>query len=193
MHSNENAGKIIENVQARLRREFSGLDWDYMQDRLCGELFCDLAITYHPKDPIPMVGLWKLAALEASYGRGGYLKGTIHNHNTLSFYGGLQAEMRSNISERSHISFRSSYSLNYEPTRLKSNSRSLFEEKDVYQMHENVFVTSERVLNIFTERAPKRSYGVRDEFRIGYAALTEVSRGLEAMVKLPHVNKPMGC
>lgn len=173
------AAKILDNLHS----EFSGLDWEYMEDRLHGELYCDLGVTYHPyTDETPLVGLWRLPSLEASYGAGGYLQGTLHNHNSLSQFGGMQAEMGASRALRTHISFRSSYNLAYEATRLKSNSRSLFEEKDVYEISEKFVEASEKVLDIFAKKAISKSYGVRDEFRMGYTALKSSLSLLDRMV-----------
>jgi hypothetical protein len=88
-----------------LKSEFSGLDWDYMLDRDNGELLCDIGVTHHPEHSEPLVGLWRLDCLEASFGAGGYNRGNLHTLNTLNRYGGLQAEMGKTRAERTHIAF----------------------------------------------------------------------------------------
>ena len=172
--------KALDN----LREEFSGLDWEYMSNRRQGELFCDIGITYHAHDDEPLVGLWKLNCLEASFGAGGYLKGNIHNLNTLSLYGGLQSEMASERSKRTHILFRSSYNLAYEATRRNTNMRDLFKEKEVYTMDENFLSEANQVLSIFRDNASKTAYGVRDEFRVGYAAFDLIADEMDELVSL---------
>lgn len=160
---------------------FAGLDWNYMKDRENGELICDVGVTVQPDDPRPLVGLWRLDCLEASFGAGGYKVGELHNLNTLSMFGGSQAEMLESRHRRTHVLFRSSYNLSYEAVRRKNNRRKLFEEKNVFA-RDNVFLKEMGgVLNIF-EESNSRSYGVRDEFRIGGAALEAFIDGVDEMV-----------
>jgi hypothetical protein len=175
----------MEKVLDNLHEEFSGLDWGYMSNREYGELFCDIGITYHPKryDHQPLVGLWRLDSLEASFGAGGYLRGDIHNINTLSLYGGLQAEMGKDRCSRTHIVFRSSYNLAYEAIRQNNNARDFFKEKEVYKMDKSFLSDSKHILSIYKDTAPEKSYGVRDEFRVGYSALQEVLDGVDELVR----------
>jgi hypothetical protein len=185
----EVAGEEEEDVKDAMKRaldnlheEYSGLDWKYMSDRDFGELFCDVGVTYHPEDSQPLVGLWKLDALESSFGAGGYLKGNLHNHNTLSCYGGLQAEMSNERFKRTHIVFRSSYNLAYEATRRDDNLRNVFKEKEVGMLHDNFFEDKDKVLSIFRGNASQTSYGVRDEFRVGYSTIVELAEGMDELV-----------
>jgi hypothetical protein len=175
----------MEKVLDNLHEEFSGLDWEYMSERHLGELFCDIGVTYHPNndDNRRLVGLWRLDSLEASFGAGGYLLGNIHHLNTLSLYGGLQAEMARSRCSRTHLVFRSSYNLAYEATRQTDNARDLFQEKEVYKMEDNYLLDREGVLKIYKDPAPNKSYGVRDEFRVGYAALQAIADGMDELVK----------
>ncbi|KAG2046010.1 hypothetical protein BDR06DRAFT_1039924, partial [Suillus hirtellus] len=70
-----------------LRRNLSDLDWPYMMNHRNGELLVDVGISFTPRSPeVPVVGVWRLDALEASYGAGGYKRGEIHHQNTLSRY-----------------------------------------------------------------------------------------------------------
>lgn len=163
--------------------EFPGLDWDYTLDRSHGELYMDLGITYNAKNPEPLVGLWKLDSLEASYGLGGYTMGTIHHLNTLSRYGGLQAEMGGVRCRRNHIMFRSSYNQAYEVTRKLDNGRDLFSEKEAYNLDPNFLSEIDQVMQIYTTDAGKRSYGVRDEFRVGGQILEAFMEGADSMVR----------
>ena len=174
-------GKVLDN----LHEEFSGLDWEYMSKRHLGELFCDVGVTYHPNndDNQRLVGLWRLDSLEASFGAGGYLQGNIHHLNTLSLYGGLQAEMARSRCSRTHIVFRSSYNLAYEVTRQADNARDLFKENEVYKMDDKYIWDREGILKIYENTASKKSYGVRDEFCVGYAALQAIADGMDEQVK----------
>jgi hypothetical protein len=189
----EVAGEEEEDVKDAMKRalynlheEYSGLDWNYMRDRQLGELFCDIGITYHPEATRPLVGLWKLDALESSFGSGGYLKGNLHNHNSLSRYGGLQAEMSNERFKRTHIVFRSSYNLAYEATRRNDNLRNVFKEKEVVRLHDNFMDDKDKVMSIFRGSCRETSYGVRDEFRVGYAAIGDLAEGMDDLVSLVH-------
>ena len=158
----------------RFTHSFSGLDWEYMKDRKQGELFCDVGVTIQPIGDEPLVGLWRLDCLDASFGAGGYNVGNMHTLNTLSMFGGLQAESPRSRQRRTHIAFRSSYNLAYEVTRKHDNRRSLFNEKEVYS-RDNQFISDvANVQTIYGEKAIGNSYGVRDEYRVGGAALCDI-------------------
>jgi hypothetical protein len=165
-----------------LHDEFSGLDWSYMSNRMLGKLFCNMGITYHPEDERPLIGLWKLDALEASFGAGGYLKGQLHNINTLSCYGGLQAEMGSPRFKRTHLTFQSSYNLAYEVTQPTSSTWDLFKEKDVHRLHDKFMSDKDMTISAYKGKALETSNGVRDEFRVGYATLTDLVEGINQLV-----------
>ena len=63
--------------------EFSALDWDYMTNHQYGELIMDLEITFHPEWMEPLVSLWRLEQLEASFGASGFMRSNIHHTCTL--------------------------------------------------------------------------------------------------------------
>jgi hypothetical protein len=155
----------------RFRQSFPGLDWEYMQNRRKGELFCDVGVTIQPVEDEPLVGLWRLDCLDASFGAGGYKSGTMHTLNTLSMFGGLQAESPQSRRSRTHIAFRSAYNLAYEVTRKHDNSRTLFNEKLVYSRDPQFHTEMEVVQSMYSKKALNNSYGVRDEFRVGGMAL----------------------
>ena len=164
------------------KRLFAGLDWDYMLKRENGELICDIGVTVQPNQERPLVGLWRLDSLEASYGAGGYLSGNMHTLNTLSMYGGLQAETPSSRRRQTHVSFRSSYNLAYEATRQPDNSRNLFEEKEVFNRTRWFQDQLDKVLEIYGSKALNQSYGVRDEFRISGQGVYELMECVEDSV-----------
>jgi hypothetical protein len=158
----------------RFRQSFPGLDWDYMKNREKGELMCDVGITIQPVEGDPLVGLWRLDCLDASFGAGGYKSGNMHTLNTLSMFGGLQAESPPSKRSRTHIGFRSTYNLAYEVTRKQDNSRSLFNEKSVYGRDPQFHAEMKVVQSIYSQKAVHNSYGVRDEFRVGGMALEHI-------------------
>jgi hypothetical protein len=147
-----------------------------------GTLLVDLGITHHPVHPVPLVGLWRLDSLEASFGAAGFRSGNIHNLNTLSLYGGLQAEMSTKHMERSHVVFRSAYNLAYEVTRPLDNNRELFHDKDAYVLDPEYLNCIEQVSDIYTKDAAQKSFGVRDEVRMGGEAFCQVLYDLDFQV-----------
>ena len=165
-----------------LKEENPSLDWDYMEDRKLGELLYDVGITIQPKGIVPTVGLWRLDNLEALYGAAGYLRGNIHHLNTLLLYGGLQAEMPRSRSERTHILYRQSYNLAYEALRKANNQRELFKLQDVYQLNRKFRNEYKSVMEIYGDHAKKQSYGVRDEYRVGGAAMINFMEHVDQMV-----------
>jgi len=172
----------LQQSLKRLEESFGGLDLSYMRDRTNGELIMDIGVTIQPENDRPLVGLWRLDCLEASFGAAGFLSGNIHTLNTFSLYGALQAESPEMRCKRSHVAFRSAYPLSYEATRQRDNSRDLFNKKDVYQQNNTFQQELEDVRNIFQNKANKKSYGVRDEFRVGAAALEEMMDDMDDMV-----------
>jgi len=153
-----------------------------MLDRLQGELFLDIGIAYTPEHHNPVVGLWKLDSAEASYGAGGYTRGNMHTINTLGRYGGLQAEMTTERMQQTHINFRQSYNLTWEAVRPRDNSRDLFTAKDMYSLEPDYLTHREMVLKSYRESSQKKTFGVRDEFRVGGAALTDIAQSLDSHV-----------
>lgn len=175
-------GSSLHRSFNRLKETFGGLDFPYMQNPYNGELIFDVGVTIQPEHDQPLVGLWRLDCLEASFGAAGFLSGDIHTLNTFSLYGGLQAESPERRYQRSHVSFRSAYTLQYEATRQRDNTRDLFKEKDVYQQNKSFRRQLEDVRVVFQKKAPSTSYGVRDEFRVGVSALEQMMNFMDDMV-----------
>jgi hypothetical protein len=163
----QNSYESLQNSLEQLLEEFPSLDWSYMNGREHGELFIDVGASYNPEEERPLVGLWRLDSLEASHGAAGFTSGNIHHINTLNLCGGLQAEMAKNRSLRNHIVFRSSYNLAYEVTRRVNNKRDLFKEKSVYELDLDFLWDIDRAIKLYENDAGEKSFGVRDEFRIG--------------------------
>ncbi|MDX6296094.1 MAG: hypothetical protein QOH50_5487 [Kribbellaceae bacterium] len=166
----------------RFKVSFPGLDWGYMNNRKYGELVLDIGVTIQAVWDEPVVGLWRLDCLDASFGAGGYKSGKMHTLNTLSLFGGLQAESPRSRMRRTHMVFRSSYNLAYEVTRKHDNARNLFDEKIVYGRDAKFHAEMKAVQELYTEKAPRRSYGVRDEFRVGGSAMREIMETIEMAV-----------
>lgn len=153
-----------------------------MLDRENGELLLDIGITHHPVCQEPLVGIWRLDCLEASFGAGGFNRGNLHTLNTLSLYGGLQAEMEKARAERTHVAFRSSYNLAYEVTRKLDNSRDLFKDQDAYSVNDIYLGDIQDVINIYEDDASFKTFGVRDEIRVGGQTLGDIQQNLPEKV-----------
>ncbi|KAL4065732.1 hypothetical protein V8B97DRAFT_2025634 [Scleroderma yunnanense] len=135
------------------------LDWSYM-------LLVDLGIRIHPTCDEKMVGLWRLDALEASFGAGGFLQGNIHHTCTLGRYGGIQAEMSQERGRQVHVAFRSAYNLAYEVIRPNDNLPTFVMDKDAYALNRDFMQECTQAINMYSGEAKQRSYGVRDEYRM---------------------------
>ena len=192
-HSQEpNLSISAKEAMNNFKRCYTGLDWDYMNIPKHGQLVCDVGITVQPENSmLDLVGLWRLDCLEASYGAGGYLTGNIHSLNTLAMYGGLQAESPSWRSKESHICFRSSYNLAYEATRQHDNSRDLFQERHVFNRDPWFQHQFDSVKEIYDEKAPEQSYGVRDEFRISGRGVEELIKCVDDSVRIHDLSRMM--
>ncbi|KAG1760492.1 hypothetical protein EV702DRAFT_985523 [Suillus placidus] len=154
-----------------LRRNLSDLDWPYMMNRKHGELLVDVGISFTPRSPdVPVVGVWRLDALEASFGAGGYKRGEMHHHNTLSRYGALQAEMQQERAQQTHIAFRSTYNLYYESIRTNNNRVSFASDSDAYKLSPPYMAECFEMVKVI-DGCKEKTYGVRDEYRVsGHAA-----------------------
>ncbi|KAG1791286.1 uncharacterized protein BJ212DRAFT_1252101, partial [Suillus subaureus] len=163
-------GRFLGPEEA-LRRNLSDLDWPYMMNRKHGELLVDVGISFTPHSPdVPVVGVWRLDALEASFGAGGYKRGEIHHHNTLSRYGALQAEMQRERSQQTHIAFRSTYNLYYESIRTNTNQVHFASDGDAYKLSPSYMAECFQIAKVI-DGCKEKTYGVRDEYRVsGHAA-----------------------
>ncbi|KAG2108245.1 uncharacterized protein F5147DRAFT_652964 [Suillus discolor] len=149
-----------------LCRNLSDLDWTYMINRKHGELLVDVGISFTPHSTdIPVIGLWRLDALEALFGAGGFKRGEIHHHNTLSRYGALQAEMQQERSQQMHIAFRSTYNLYYKSIRTNSNQGNFASDSDAYKLSPSYMTECFKIAKPL-DGCKDKMYGVRDEYRV---------------------------
>ena len=156
---------------ARLKKEYSALDLDYMVNRAHGELTIDLGISFTPLHTEELTGLWRLDALEASFGAGGYQRGSLHHIASLSRYGALQAPMGAERARMAHVVYRSSYNLQYEAIRPSDNVPFFAQDGDAYQVNATFKAECNRRITLFEEYAQKGTFGVRDEYRISGEAV----------------------
>lgn len=164
-----------------LTEEYPQLDWLYMMDRLHGELLVDFAIGYHPVSEDPVVGLWRLEALEASLGAAGFKRGTVHHSAGLARYGAISAEMTVERGRRTHVAYRLTYNLAYETTRPKDNQPTFCEDGDAYELNTAWQDSINSKLETY-QSAQDKSYGVRDEYRVGGYAFQTLLHELPQMV-----------
>ena len=164
MEVGESRGPAIK----QLHEEFPSLDWDYMSDRLQGELFLDFGLSWIPvSKTVPLVGLWRLPSIEASYGAGGMLTGSSHHINTLSRYGGLKAESGKDRALQTHIVSRCTYNLAYEVVRKADNRTDSFKDCNAYTLDPDYLREVEGQINAYKHASGKGMYGCRDEYRVG--------------------------
>lgn len=169
----------------KLGEAYPALDLDYMLDRNQGELLVDIGVSINPTRTCatPMVALWRLDALEASYGAGGYLQGTLHTADTFMRYGGLQAEMAQERARRTHVQFRSTYNLHYEAMRPPDNNPFFAADGDAYMLTSKYRDDCERRIKMFGGKIQYRSFGARDEYRVGGQAMMEIFRNIGTRVR----------
>jgi hypothetical protein len=177
-------GRFLGPEEALLRN-LPDLDWHHMMDRRHGELLVDVGISFTPRSAdVPVVGLWRLDALEASFGAGGYNQGQLHHHNTLSRYGALQAEMQRERSQQTHVAFRSAYNLYYEAVRTTNNKVGFATDSDAYKTSSNYMMECFNLERVLTGSKDK-TYGVRDEYRTSGKAARLILDSVISRVSVP--------
>ncbi|KAG2029786.1 hypothetical protein BDR03DRAFT_975545, partial [Suillus americanus] len=149
------------------------LDWNHMMDRTHGELLVDVGISFTPcSSDVPVVGLWRLDALEPSFGAGGYNKGQLHHYNTLSRYGALQAEMQRERCQQTHVAFQSAYNLYYEAVRTTNNQKT----------SSNYMTECFNIERVLTGSKGK-TYGMQDKYRTSGKAARLILESVMSMAE----------
>jgi hypothetical protein len=165
------------------------LDWDHMRDRLQGELFLDLGISYHPpNNGHPLVGLWRLDETTTSYEMMDMKKGTTHHSCTLAGYGGKQAEMKQDRCKKVHLCFRSTYNLCFEVVRQPGQKNYLCTDIDAIKVNKNFLTGCERWELLF-RGAESRSFGVREEVRGSGNTIIELLDVVQVKVRCRNLTK----
>jgi hypothetical protein len=164
-----------------LCHNLSDLDWSYMIDWRHGELLVDVGISFTPCSPdVPVIGVWRLDALEASFSVGGYKRGEMHHHNMLSRYGALQAKMQQERSQQMHIAFRSTYNLYYESIHTNNNQVNFASDSDAYKL--TPYMTECFDIMKVVDGCKEKTYGVRDEYRVSSHAARIILDNIESKV-----------
>jgi hypothetical protein len=152
---------------------FEDLDWEYMLDRRHGELYLDLGISFHTKQDIPLVGLWRLNKLHESYELMGMKKGDVHHFSTFGNYGGRKAAMKRGRQQATHIKSRISYNLAFELVRNPGTQDYIISNTEAVKHSDRFRNACQSWLNLF-EEGMQRSYGVRDEVRATAPAIQDM-------------------
>jgi hypothetical protein len=178
-----------ETAFQTLQRIVPGLDWNCMQDRMKGELYLDLGVSFHPVNTMePMVGLWRLEGLQKSYALMGKssMNSKEYHYNTMRDYGGLRAETSHHVRHHTHIVKRISYNLLFECVR-QPGQRSYITSLD------NAILCNQKYLDGCTrwikalEAGATKSYGVRDELRASAFVVLELLQVVMEQVRNPPI------
>jgi hypothetical protein len=162
---------------------FDDLDWEYMLDRSHGELYLDLGISFHTKQDIPLVGLWRLNKLHESYELMGMKKGDVHHFSTFGNYGGRKAAMKKERQQIVHIKSRISYNLAFELVRNPGTLNYIVSDIEAVKNSDRFLGASQSWLNLFKE-GKQKSYGVRDEVRGTALAIQDMLKVASLKVQL---------
>jgi hypothetical protein len=100
-----------------LRGKLPALDWNYMLKRENGELLMDLSVSFHPEDLTPMVGLWKLDHVGASFAKVGTNELKVFHAAAMAGLGGMQAEVPRDRVSAVQLVYRLAYNLIFELVR----------------------------------------------------------------------------
>ena len=169
---------------AELCRKFPHCDWEYMQKRKNGQLLMDLGMGFHPnpEDKTPLVFLWDLKKVNASYDAAGMNAGKQHHAGMMGQYGGRQAEMEQKRLAIVQFCFRSTYSLNYQPfRRSQAGEINLCEDIDAYEVNSTYRNSLDSHIKMM-QGSLRKSFGAREEMRGSGTAICQVMEDAEALV-----------
>lgn len=184
----EDVKSCFSEVYDKLERTVPHLDWSRMRDRNEGELLIDMAMTFGgvaEEGEASVVGLPRLAKLEASSAQSRFLAGQCHPMASLDQFGAIQCETSAIVAEKSHIAYRLTYPLVYEVARKADNSRASFEPTEVFARSDQHHEEIQALTTIFSSKnVVSTSYGVRLEFRMGAMGFFECLQYLAAKVRI---------
>jgi hypothetical protein len=147
-----------------IQERFPDLHWPQMLDREKGEMYLDMGISFHSRQEVPLVGLWRLPSLRKSFDAMGAKTGVIYHLSTLAFYGGIKAEMKLKKKKEAHLISRISYCLAFELVRNPGHAQYICGEKEAVQRSERFLEACRNWMDLF-QSGTARSFGVRDEIR----------------------------
>ncbi|KIJ36073.1 hypothetical protein M422DRAFT_261620 [Sphaerobolus stellatus SS14] len=135
------------------------LDFDYMSNPENGECVIDRGISASPEPDQPMIGLWNLTKVDASFAQAGTNTPRLFNVGTLADYGAVFAEYP--IDRASVIQMRYCMAYNLIFAIVRGNIQ-FPENSDAYAANGTFHAHINQIINLYTD-AKQSSYGVRDE------------------------------
>ncbi|KIJ31763.1 hypothetical protein M422DRAFT_266514 [Sphaerobolus stellatus SS14] len=137
------------------------LDFDYMSKPENGECVIDLGISASPEADEPMVGLWNLTQVDASFAKAATNTPRLFNVGTLADYGAVSAEYPIDRASVIQMRYRMAYNLIFEIVR---GNIQFPENSDAYAANGTFHARINQIINLYRD-AKQSSYGVRDELR----------------------------
>ncbi|KIJ30148.1 hypothetical protein M422DRAFT_268392 [Sphaerobolus stellatus SS14] len=137
------------------------LDFDYMSNPENGECVIDLGISASPEADQPMVGLWNLTKVNASFAQAGTNTPHLFNVGTLADYGAVSAENPINRASVIQMRYCMAYNLIFE---IVHGNIQFPENSDAYAAIGTFHAPINQIINLYTD-AKQSSYGVRDELQ----------------------------
>lgn len=153
-----------------LSQVYPSVDFDFLRDRVHGELIVDLGITISPPQKDKLVGLWRTEPLVAAFEAAGFKAGKSHMACHLARYGGMQAEMTAERMRQTQFIKFICYNLEYEAARPSNNQPTKVSDADAYHLSPH-YLAYIRLRCLQYEMACRKSFGVRAEYRVGGEAL----------------------
>jgi hypothetical protein len=158
------------DVLTALQKAVPTLDLNKIAADPYSECVLDLGMSITPQANVPLVGMWRITHVDASYAKAGTNQPKIHPIGTLSDYGGLQAEFPRDRASVTHMVFRSTYNLFYE---LIRGLIEFCENLDAYSNNVAFLKCINGYITTYTN-ARERTYGVRDEYRMSIQAIQKI-------------------
>ncbi|KIJ22423.1 hypothetical protein M422DRAFT_277154 [Sphaerobolus stellatus SS14] len=137
------------------------LDFDYMSKPENGECVIDLGISASPEADEPMVGLWNLTQVDASFAKAATNTPRLFNVGTLADYGAVSAEYPIDRASVIHMRYCMAYNLIFEIVR---GNIQFPENPDAHAANGTFHASINQIINLYRD-AKQSSYSVRDELR----------------------------
>ncbi|KIJ31968.1 hypothetical protein M422DRAFT_266335 [Sphaerobolus stellatus SS14] len=130
-----------------------------------GECVIDLGISASPEADQPMVGLWNLTKVDASFAQAGTNTPRLFNVGTLADYSAVSAEYPIHRASVIQMRYCMAYNLIFEIV-----CGNIPENSDAYAANGTFHARINQIINLYTD-AKQSSYGVRDELQASIQAV----------------------
>jgi hypothetical protein len=161
--------------------DYTYLDWDYMTDKRNGLFVADFGTAFTPCTEEHLTGFWDHWKTLLSFERAGMNKPNIYPVNTMSGFASLQGAMSRGRKRATEFVWRSLYHHSFELFRRPGEP--VYTCEDFCAHHVNMeFSHCWDGISGCLHQGQTRSYGVRDEVRIGGRALTLILPDADAKV-----------